>query len=328
MAQILVFGESSADGDPAAITAELLGAATRLNEVIGGDGVACALIGAKLETAAQAAIAAGAGTVYNAQHDALAQYQTDSYLPVAAAIVEQVAPAIVLFGQTSLGRDLAPRLATRLGSAVAMDALVLAAAGDRVQVTRSCYGGNARQVVTVESDPQVVTVRAKSQDPLPEDASRTGDIVVVEAAPGEARARVVGKQTADASGVRLEDAAIVVSGGRGLGAPEAFADLERIAADLGAAVGASRAACDLGWYPPSQQVGLTGTIVSPELYVAIAISGASQHMAGCGGSKNIIAINKDPDANIFRYCRFGIVDDYKKVLPQLELELKKLVADS
>ncbi|PZC47728.1 MAG: electron transfer flavoprotein alpha subunit [Chloroflexi bacterium] len=327
MAQILVFGESGADGDPVAITAELLGAATRLNEAIGGDGVACALIGAELEMAAQAAIAAGASTVYRAQHDALAQYQTDSYLPVAAAIVEQVAPAIVLFGQTSLGRDLAPRLATRLGSAVAMDALALAAAGDRVQVTRSCYGGNARQVVTVESDPQVVTVRAKSQDPLPEDTSRTGDIVAVDAAPGAARARVVGKETADTSGVRLEDATIVVSGGRGLGAPEAFADLERIAADLGAAVGASRAACDLGWYPPSQQVGLTGTIVSPELYVAIAISGASQHMAGCGGSKNIIAINKDPDANIFRYCRFGIVDDYKKVLPQLELELKQLVAD-
>ena len=329
MASILVFGESAPGGGPASITAELLGAATRLNAALGGDGgVACALIGAGLDALAQAAIAAGADTVYTAQDDALAQYQTDAYLPVAAAIVEQAAPAVVLLGQTSMGRDLAPRLATRLGSAVAMDALALDAGDGRVRVTRSCYGGNARQVVTVESDPQVVTVRAKSQDPLPADAGRSGEVVAVAAAPGDARARLLEKQTADAAGVRLEDAGIVVSGGRGLGAPEAFADLERIAADLGAAVGASRAACDLGWYPPSQQVGLTGTVVSPDLYLAIAISGASQHMAGCGGSKNIVAINKDPDANIFRYCRFGIVDDYKKVLPQLEAELRRLVADS
>ena len=328
MAQILVFGERAADGQPAGVTAELLGAATRLNEAMGGDGVACALIGSRLEGLAAAAIAAGATTVFTAEDDGLAQYQTDAFLPIAAAIVEQAAPSVVLLGQTSMGRDLAPRLATRLGSAVAMDALALEADGDRVKVTRSCYGGGARQVVTVRTDPQVVTVRAKSQDPLPEDAGRSGNVVVVDAAVGAARARVVGKETADASGVRLEDASVVVSGGRGLGAPEAFADLERIAADLGAAVGASRAACDLGWYPPSQQVGLTGTVVSPDLYIAIAISGASQHMAGCGGSKNIIAINKDPDANIFRYCRFGIVDDYKKVLPQLEAELKKLVSES
>ena len=319
MAQILVFGERTVGGGPAAVTAELLGAASRLNEALAGDGVACALIGDDLDALAQAAIAAGAAMVYTAQDAALAQYQTDTYVPVAAAIVEQAAPSVILLGQTSMGRDLAPRLATRLGSAVAMDALELAADGDRVKVTRSCYGGGARQVVTV---------RAKSQDPLPEDASRSGSVVAVDAAVGEARARVVGKETADTSGVRLEDASVVVSGGRGLGAAEAFADLERIAADLGAAVGASRAACDLGWYPPSQQVGLTGTVVSPELYVAIAISGASQHMAGCGGSKNIIAINKDPDANIFRYCRFGIVDDYKKVLPQLEAELKRLLSES
>ena len=121
----------------------------------------------------------------------------------------------------------------------------------------------------------------------------------------------------------MEDAEIVISGGRGLGAPEVFGDLERLADVVGAAVGASRAACDLGWYPPSQQVGLTGTVVSPTLYLAIAISGASQHIAGCGGSKNIVAINKDPEANIFRFSRFGIVDDYKKVLPAIEAELAK-----
>ena len=325
MATILVFGESTG-GRVAPITAELLGAATRMSAALGAD-VACALIGNDLDAAARGAVAAGADTVFVAGDPALGQYQTDTYLPVAAGIAAQAAPSVILFGQTSLGRDLAPRLATRLGSAAATDALELSADGGRVRVTRSCYGGNARQVVTVQTDPQVITVRAKSQDPLPEDSGRRGDIVAVPVAAADARAKLVEKETAEAQGVRLEDAAIVVSGGRGLGAPEAFRDLERLARILGGAVGASRAACDLGWYPPSQQVGLTGTVVSPEIYMAIAISGASQHMAGCGGSKNIVAVNKDPDANIFRYCRFGIVDDYKKILPALEAEITKLVAD-
>jgi electron transfer flavoprotein alpha subunit len=178
-------------------------------------------------------------------------------------------------------------------------------------------------VVTVRTDPQVITVRAKSQEPLAEDAGRSGNVETVAVELTEAKATLSGKDQAESEGVKLEDAEIVISGGRGLGAPEAFADLERLAGVVGGAVGASRAACDLGWYPPSQQVGLTGTVVSPTLYVAIAISGASQHMAGCGGAKNIVAINKDPEANIFRFSRFGIVDDYKKVLPALEEELKK-----
>ena len=324
MSTILVIGEAEA-GALTAATAELLGAANRLTAELGGD-AALALIGADLAEAAEAAGPAGASTVYRAADASLAQYQTDACLPVAQQIVEQDAPQVVLMAQSSMGRDLAPRLATRLGSAAAMDALGLEVEGDRVKVTRSCYGGNARQVVTVKTDPQVITVRAKSQDPLEPDASRSAEIVDVTPAGADVRARVTAKDAAESEGVRLEDAEIVVSGGRGLGGPEAFGDLEQLAGVLGAAVGSSRAACDLGWYPPSQQVGLTGTVVSPTLYLAIAISGASQHMAGCGGSKNIVAINKDPDAAIFAFSRFGIVDDYKKVLPALESALKDALA--
>lgn len=324
MSTILVIGETEA-GALTAATAELLGAANRLTAALGGD-AALALIGADLAAAAEAAGPAGASTVYRAADASLAQYQTDACLPVAQQIVEQDAPQVVLMAQSSMGRDLAPRLATRLGSAAAMDALGLEVEGDRVKVTRSCYGGNARQVVTVKTDPQVITVRAKSQDPLEPDASRSATIVDVTPAGADVRARVTAKDAAESEGVRLEDAEIVVSGGRGLGGPEAFGDLEQLAGVLGAAVGSSRAACDLGWYPPSQQVGLTGTVVSPTLYLAIAISGASQHMAGCGGSKNIVAINKDPDAAIFAFSRFGIVDDYKKVLPALESALKDALA--
>ena len=316
MASILVIGETD-DAGLTAPTLEMLGAASRLSGELGG-GVALALIGAGLGDAAAAAGPAGADAVYSADADSLASYQTDSYLPVAQAIVEQDAPSVVLLSQSSMGRDLAPRLATRLGSAAIMDSLALEVDGGRVKATRSCYGGNARQVVTVETDPQVITVRPKSQDPIEADPSRSADVIAVDVAEPSLRARTTGKEQAESEGIRLEDAEIVVSGGRGLGGPEAFSDLERLAGVLTAAVGSSRAACDLGWYPPSQQVGLTGTVVSPTLYVAIAISGASQHMAGCGGSRNIVAINKDPDAPIFSFSRFGIVDDYKKVLPALE----------
>ena len=323
MSTILIIGETEA-GALTAATCELLGAANRLTAQLGGD-VALALLGAE-PAAAETAGPAGADTVYRAADASLAQYQTDAHLPLAQQIVEQDSPRVVLLAQSSMGRDLAPRLATRLGSAAAMDALALEVEGDRVRVTRSCYGGNARQVVTVKTDPQVITVRAKSQDPLEPDASRSAEIVDVAPSDADLRARVTGKDAAESEGVRLEDAEIVVSGGRGLGGPEAFGDLEQLAGVLGAAVGSSRAACDLGWYPPSQQVGLTGTVVSPTLYLAIAISGASQHMAGCGGSKNIVAINKDPDAAIFAFSRFGIVDDYKKVLPALESALKDALA--
>ena len=316
MANILVIGETDEAGLTAP-TLEMLGAASRLSGDLGGS-VELALIGSALGDAAAAAGSAGADTVYTADADSLATYQTDSYLPVAQGIVQQASPAVVLLAQSSIGRDLAPRLATRLGTAAIMDSLALEVDGGRVKATRSCYGGNARQVVTVQTDPQVITVRPKSQDPLEADPSRSASVVSVDVAEPTLRAQTTGKELAESDGVRLEDAEIVVSGGRGLGGPEAFADLERLAGVLSAAVGSSRAACDLGWYPPSQQVGLTGLVVSPTLYLAIAISGASQHMAGCGGSKNIVAINKDPDAPIFAFARFGIVDDYKKVLPALE----------
>ncbi len=131
-------------------------------------------------------------------------------------------------------------------------------------------------------------------------------------------------QAAPSAGPTLKDARVVVSGGRGLGGPENWHYVEELAAALGAAVGASRAVTDAGWVPPSLQVGLTGTTVSPDLYVAVGISGAVQHMAGCGGSRNLVAINRDPDANIFRHARWGIVGDYKEVLPALTARIKEL----
>ena len=312
---ILVVGEVG-EGALAPITAEMLGAARRLSS----DGsVGCALIGSGVESSAQSAIALGADEVFVVDDAALADYNTDTYLQAMLKIAEQASAPVILFGQTNLGRDLAPRLAFRLETGVIMDTIELEMEGGRLQGTRPCYGGNARAVNVVNADPQVATVRAKSQEPAIEDSSRQGQVTSVDAAIDQSaiRVTVTGRSGISAEGVRLEDADIVVSGGRGLGGPEHFDVIEELAAVLGAAVGASRAVCDLDWRPVSDQVGLTGKVVSPTLYIAVAISGASQHMAGCSGSKNIVAINKDADANIFKASRFGIAEDYDKVMKPL-----------
>lgn len=314
---ILVVGEVE-DGALVPITREMLGAARRLAGE-SGQSVACALIGSGVEGKAQECIAFGADEVLVVDDPNLAEYNTDTYLQAMLKVLEQAAPAIILFGQTNLGRDLAPRLAFRLDTGVIMDSVELAMEGDRLQGTRPCYGGNARAVHVVRTSPQIVTVRAKAQDPLERDESRQGQVSKLDAGidASAARVKVTGRQGLPAEGIRLEDADAVVSGGRGLGGPENFEMIEELASALGAAVGASRAVCDLGWRPVSEQVGLTGKVVSPTLYIAVAISGASQHMAGCSGSKNIVAINKDPDANIFKAARFGIVEDYAKVMKPL-----------
>ena len=298
---ILVVGEV-ADGALVPITAEMLGAARRL----GAGSVACVLIGSGVEANAKDAIAFGADEALVVDSGDFAAYNPDAYLQALLHVVESASggsPAIILFGQTNLGRDLAPRLAFRLNTGVIMDTVELALAGDRLQGTRPAYGGNARAVNVVRADPQIATVRAKSQNALERDDARSGattkvDITIDASA---VRIKVTERKGMPAEGVRLEDADVVVTGGRG----------------MGGAVGASRAVCDLGWRPVSEQIGLTGKVVSPTLYIAVGVSGASQHMAGCSGAKNIVAINKDPDANIFKSSRFGIVDDFSKVMKPL-----------
>ncbi len=324
---ILVFGEVTEDKRLAGIAGELLGAARRLG---GADGpVTCALLGQGIEALAQEAIALGADKVIVVDDALLADYQGDTYLPVAQRLCQEVDPAVVLLGQTMLGRDLGPRLAARLHTAVAMDCTELAYQDGRLRATRPCYGGNALAQYSFQTSPQIATVRVKAQEPLPRDDSRRGEIVklAAELPSGAVRTRITGRRKEKAEGIRLEDAPVVVSGGRGLGGPEGFQALEELAAALGGAVGASRAACDLGWIPVSQQVGLTGKVVTPDLYIAVAISGASQHMAGVSQVKNIVAINKDPEANIFKAARFGVVGDWKEVIPAFTKKVAELKAE-
>ncbi|MBF8286239.1 MAG: electron transfer flavoprotein subunit alpha/FixB family protein, partial [Dehalococcoidia bacterium] len=198
----------------------------------------------------------------------------------------------------------------------------------RLQATRPCYGGSARARYSINGTPQMATLRAKVYDPLERDPSRQAEVVKQPAgvSADSLRVRITGRRKEAVEGVRLEDAAVVVSGGRGLGGPEGFQSLEELAKLLGGAVGATRAVCDLGWYPVAAQVGLTGKVVTPDLYIAVAISGASQHMAGISQVKNIVAINKDPEASIFKSSRFGVVGDWKEVVAAFTEKVRELKA--
>ena len=314
---ILVVGELES-GAPSSTTLELLGGAQAL---AGGGTISVALLGSGATGAA--AQAAGAGKAYvndSAEYDT---FRGDQWLPAVQAAAEQSGATVILMAQSTVGRELGPRLSHRLNTAVAMDCVNIADNGGALEFTRPCYGGNAQATYTFATSPAVATVRAKSFEP----ASGGGAAETAELpGPGESRVAVTGKEVTEAAGLLITDAPVVVAGGRGLGAPEGFEDLKQLAAAIGtdkAAVGASRAAVDLGWFPPSEQVGLTGKVVSPDLYVAIAISGASQHMAGCSGSKMIVAVNRDKDANIFDFCKYGIVGDWKQVVPALIAEFKK-----
>jgi len=317
MPGILVIAEA-VDGALAPISGELIGAAKKLSSE--GAGPVTAMVAGN-EALAQQLIAAGADNAIAATNPALADGTAEAFVPAVEAALQQTGADIILLGQTSLGRDLGPALAFKLGTAVAMDCVDLKYEGGKLRATRSAYGGNARAEVGFKNSPAIATVKAKSFDAPTSPGS--GSVSTIDAA-GESRVKVTGLSKAESTGIRLEDAPVVVSGGRGLGDPAAFKQLEELAALLKGATGASRAACDLGWYPPSQQVGLTGKTVSPNLYIAVAISGASQHMAGMAGSKNIVAINKDPDANMVKVSKFAIIDDYKKIVPALIEEIKKL----
>jgi len=317
-----------AEGKLAAIATELLGCGRKLADELGEE-LSAILVGSEVSGLAQEAIASGADKAYIVEDALLKYYQTDSYVSVVERAVKQVRPQVLLLGQTTIGRDLAPRLAFRLETTATMDCIELAIDAESKQLlqTKPVYGGNARAIFTSESEPQIATVRAKAMSPLERDASRQGEVVTIEAGlePSAVRTKVLEKVSQEVEGVRLEAAEVVVSGGRGIGSAEGFKQLEELAKLLKGAVGASRPPCDNGWVPDVLQVGLTGKIVAPELYIAVALSGSSQHMAGCSGCKNIVALNKDAEANIFREARFGVVGDWKKVLPAFTDKVKELM---
>jgi electron transfer flavoprotein alpha subunit len=311
------------------ISLEGLGAGRKLADDL-GQPLTALLMGSDIGGLAQSAIAGGADKVYVVDDPMLKDFQADAYLSVMEKVVEQVKPSVLILGQNDVGRDLAPRLAFRLGTTVTMDCVDLAIdpATKRLLQTKPVYGGNALAVFVSEADPQIVTIRTKAMTTLEPDASRKGEVINIAAGldASAIRTKILNRVEEEVAGIKIEDAGTVVAGGRGIGSPEGFKQLEELAKLLKGAVGASRPPCDNGWVPDTVQVGLTGKIIAPELYIAVAISGSSQHMSGCSGSKTIIAINKDKEANIFRHARFGVVGDWKKVLPAFTDKVKELLA--
>ena len=321
---ILVLAEHQA-GQLIGLSKELLGAARRLADTI-GQRVTAVSFGAGAADAAKEAIAHGADAALVAESADLDEYRNDAWTAAFTAAAREVNPAVVLMGQTAVGRDLAPRYAIRAGTAVAMDCIDLAVQDGKLVMTRPVYGGSAHAQYTSRTLPQVATVRAKSQEPLEPDPSRQGEVRQLAVDVSGASSRVVARQEIKAEGLRLEDAKVIVSGGRGLGSAEGFEALNELAKVLGGAVGASRAVVDLGWAPITLQIGLTGKVVTPELYIAVGISGASQHLAGITGARTVVAVNKDRDADIFKVARYGAVVDWKPFLPALVEACRKLKA--
>ena len=323
---ILVVGEIDG-GAPASATLEALAAARSLLGAFPGEKLSIVLAGSAVAEAAATAIAHGADTVYALEEPSLQQPPAEAIVAAAVEAVVQAGPRFVLGSKTIPGRDVMPLLAFRLGTALAQDCTSVAIdAQGRLQTTRPTYGGNAEATIACLGTPAVAALRPKSIDANEPDPSRTGEVVPLAVDLDSAvRVRAVERVERTAEGMRLEDARVVVSGGRGLGGPEPFTQLGELATLLGGTVGASRAACDAGWVPSSYQVGLTGKTVTPELYIAIGISGASQHMAGCGNARAIVAINKDAGANIFKEARFGVAGDWQKVLPAFMEQLHELL---
>ena len=324
---VLIIGDASGGG-LASTTLELLAAGQNVASGLGEE-LSVALLGDTLDVAAQQAISHGAQKVYAVNHPLLAEYQIDLHLAALEALCKETSPRVVLIARTDEGRELGPRLAFRLGVGMAQDCLEVSvdAAEKRLLANRPVYGGNAIAVVSCNQTPQIAAIRPKAYEPAEADSSRQGEVVSfpVELDASQARTRVVDTVIEEAEGVKLEDARVVISGGRGLGGPEPFVHLEELAKVMGGAVGASRAAVDSGWVPSNYQVGLTGKTITPDLYITVAISGASQHMAGCSGAKVIVAINKDAAANIFKEARYGVVGDWESVLPALTAAVRELI---
>jgi len=326
---IFIVGEVS-NGRVASITAELLGIGRELSKELGHE-LSSVFVGSRITEAAEEAIALGADKVYIIDSPLFEDYLTDSYVAALERLCKRTMPEVLLLGQTYIGKDLAPSLAFRLQTGVTLDCVGLSIDPKTklLKKIKPVYGGNALAIYVTETGrPQMATVRPKTIPPSDQNPSRKGKVIPFDPKLGKSsiRTRLIGKKKTEIEGLRLEDADVIVCGGRGLDGPEPYRQLEELARILNAAVGASRPPCDNGWVPSHYQIGLTGQLVSPDLYIGIAVSGSSQHLAGVLGSKNIVAINKNSKANIFGVAKYGVIGDYKDVLPSFIAKCKELLS--
>jgi electron transfer flavoprotein alpha subunit len=326
MAQGVMVIAEQRDGEVRKISYEVVSEGKRLADKMGQKVIAI-LLGSNIKDKASKLGHYGADKVIVADDPRLQQYTTDAYVPLVADVVKANDPAILILGASVQGKDLAARLSARLGVGMAQDCTAFAVEDGNLVATRPLYAGKAYAKVTFsENRPHMATARPNVMPTNQPDTSRSTEIVTasVNLDAAALKTKVV-DVIKDAGGrVDLTEADKIVSGGRGMKGPEGYKILEDLADVIGASVGASRSAVDAGWRPHSDQVGQTGKVVSPSLYIACGISGAIQHLAGMSTSKVIVAINKDPDAPIFQRADYGVVDDLFKVVPALAEAIKKL----
>ena len=304
---------------------EVLGAAQRLADGSRGK-VMAAVLGGPVEGLAAGLFEVGADQVLWLEDPLLVDPLPEAVVAALVGVVPQTSAHVILMADDSRGREVAPRLAHRLRAGLVTEVIGVSAEESSVRFRRQGYGGRCVFELEATQFPVVGTVKLRTMEPARQSPGKGKEEVRMSIGldPARVRTRVLGKVAEEVRGVRLENARVVVSGGRGLKGPEPFRGLEDLAQVLRGAVGATRAATDAGWVPLSWQVGQTGKSVSPELYIAVGISGAIQHLAGMSGSKTIVAINSDPDAPIFKVAHLGVVGDFRAVLPSFTATVKSL----
>jgi electron transfer flavoprotein alpha subunit len=311
------------DGALRKVSFELASTARKLADQLGEE-VGAVLCGSGIEALAAELGKYGVDKVYVADSPALEPYTTGAHATAVAKVVKENDPSILLLGASAQGKDLAAALVGKLATGLATDCTDVKIADGKLLAVRPMYAGKCFGEVVVTGTPQMASLRPNVFTIV--ENAKAAAVVTFDAGLGEAKTKVLEVQKEAAGKIDVAEANVIVSGGRGMKGPEGFGILEELAAVLGAAVGASRAAVDAGWRVQADQVGQTGKVVSPNLYIACGISGAIQHLAGMSSSKYIVAVNKDAEAPIFAKADYGVVDDLFKVVPALTGEVKKLLA--
>ncbi|PID40272.1 MAG: electron transfer flavoprotein subunit alpha [Proteobacteria bacterium] len=317
MSQGILAITEQADGAFKNISFEVISTGKKMIDQAGGP-LTALVMGAGAEAIAGQTAEYGADRILVANNEGLKSGLSDACTQAVDQIVAQTDPAVILIGATSLGRDISARLSARLGAPLAMDCVAVHMDGEQVVATRPMYGGKVLADVSLSGNPAIVAIRSRAMEATP--AQGAGEVEVVSVNIDGAALELIEKNM-ESGKIDLTEAAVVVTGGRGMGS-EDFGIVEALAKALGGAVGASRSAVDEGWRPVSDQVGQTGKVVAPNLYVACGVSGAIQHLAGMASSRVVVAINKDPEAPIFSKCDYGIVGDLFEVIPAITAEIE------
>lgn len=327
MSKVLVYVNQQ-EGNLTSNAREALTFGRRIVDSSSNGEVRAVIISPDAEEGAKEAIACGADKVYTIDHSLLVNYQSDYYIEALSTVFQQSDTDFFIIPFDRQGKDLVGRIATKLSASALTEVVDFIIEDGRLKWVRPIYGEKVYGEYRTNRKKTVIGIRPKSNELATPDERRKGEVVSVDCTISEDMkiVELLEKIDSTLSGVRLEDARVIVSGGKGLDGPEGFKEIQELADVLGGAVGASRAACDAGWIESHLQIGQTGAIVAPDLYIAVGISGAGQHLSGITSAKTVVAINTDEEAAIFNRANIGIVADYKKVVPALTKEIRKRLA--